>query len=437
MMLARAWLSLDEFFRRPFLERLVLYLFLSYFCTKVVFELVMGQWHFHTSKQQQYFFFSFIAIDYVVTWKQVYAVRFRATYITLFAVFFLFIALYGVAIGVLVHNRPFEIFNDTVPILIMSLNLLRLQSERAAWNESGLYRLARETSVLSMAMCLFGAAAVLIGRPSTYALNGIPMAIYAALILSFFLSNRPLPAWIVTSFVVVFLFTLQDLNRTNMLFIATAVAVLLARTFLRTPPKALLAIVLLASIGGGVLFALPSDSKTYNRLHAIVSADESSPKTSVGERETEYASIKQRLANQGLTIDTLGMGHGALYEMRAANSYKKDYGHAHFSWALFKLRYGNLGYGLCVLLGAILLVNAALHVTQHEPLQSFAFLLSMVSFIYLFTFVNFIFLLSGLAFLSTRPRTVHVVRMPSAPYQTQPGHWRAAPYQLTEREKTL
>lgn len=382
----------------------MLYLFIAHLTIKVVFELGLGYWHYHLARQEQVIFFSLIVVDYLVSWRQFYRIRFTTNHASLFALFFLFVSAYGLAIGIINGNRWFEILNDTAPLLVMSLNIFRLNSEFDRLSESILRRLVRDISALSVLACAVGALAVSLGKPATYALGAIPLAVYTAAYFAFLLSGRSLTMGINVAFFLVLLFSAQDVNRTTLMLYAVIGVLLSIHVFLKAPPKAVLLVLSFIASATAAWTFLPSDSKTAKRIDAMFEFDISSRKTSVGEREVEFKSIQSRLEREGTTVDVFGLGHGALYEMRGAHKYKRDYGHAHFSWALFKLRYGDLGYVLVVVVACVLLANIALHAVRGRVIDRFIVLLSTVSFLYLFTYVNFIFLLSGLAFLAGHRR---------------------------------
>lgn len=394
--------NLFPFYRRTFLERLVLYLFLSYLIVAVVFQLILGYWHFHTSREQQFVFFSLVALDYILTWRAVYAIRIDPSPTSLFAILLLFIALYGLAVGAVNGNRWPEIANDTIPIVILVLNVFRLQSEAQRVTDAALHRLLRNITLLALLICGTGLVAVLLGRPATYALSAIPIAVLATLVFSCLMTRQRIAPWITVSFAIVLLFSASDLNRTNLLFFLVAGALIMAVRFLRDPPSSVLPLIAIIMALTGAWSLLPEDSKTRARLEHVTSLEAPTRKTAVGERSVEFRSIVKLLERSGQSVDTLGLGHGALYEMRGANRYKKDYGHAHFSWALFKLRYGDVGYLLTFMLGGLLLINVAMHAFSRRLLDNFIMLLSLVSFIYMFTYVNFIFLLSGLSLYAHR-----------------------------------
>jgi hypothetical protein len=415
------------FFDRTFFERLFIYLFLSHLLTKLVFELGLGYWHFQTGKQQQLIFYGLIVLDYVITWRRFISIKFDANHITLFAVFCAFIGLNGAAIGFLNSNPLFETLNDTAPLMVMSLNILRIQSERSQLTDETLSRLLQEITVLAVASCVTGLLATALGKLSTPALDAVALAAYGALFVALTIRTKGVSRATNIGFLIILALTIASLNRSSLVFFSIAGLLLLGRMFLKSPPASLAALVLIAIVSAATWTALPDEAGIKTRLYAMTNldADAASRRTSVGERETEFKSIRQRLALAGHTIDLLGLGHGALYEMHFAHHYKKAYGHAHFSWALFKLRYGSFGYVLAAALAGMLLYNALIHVPSRDALSLYIVLISLSCLIYMFTYVNFIFLLSGLAFVSKhkarRQGSAHRSRYPDLHLQSRYG----------------
>ena len=120
--------KLLEFFNTNLFERIIIYLFISILLSKLVFELILGQWHFAQSQNQQWIFFSLLAFDYLISFKKVINIRVTANPVSALALLFLIMVTQGLFVGIIHHNAPFKIFNDTVPLLIIALNILRMQS---------------------------------------------------------------------------------------------------------------------------------------------------------------------------------------------------------------------------------------------------------------------------------------------------------------------
>lgn len=399
--------SLSRFYERSFFERLVLYIFASHLVVKVVFEFGMGAWHFHLSREQQYVFYSLLLADYAITWRRFATLSISSNHLAYVAIFFLILTVYGVVTGIVNANDTFAIFNDTVPLVVIALNILRIQAERERIEAETVYRLMRDTAILGVAICLVGFVSLSIGNPSRASLNAMPLAVFIALYSALLISGQRLSPWFSAAFIVVLGFSMGDLNRSTMLLLVAVLGSWLIVQFCRYPRKALVSLFALLVVASVAWLVVLPDTKAGNRIQALGSFMEqaASRKTAVGERVVEYQSILQRLARDGRTVEIFGLGHGALYDMRGANRYKTDYGHAHFSWALFKLRYGDLGYVFTAVLAVFVLANFFFHLGSLDPVSLFVSVISASAFIYMFTYVTFIFLLAGVSFLARAPQT--------------------------------
>ena len=93
------------------------------------------------------------------------------------------------------------------------------------------------------------------------------------------------------------------------------------------------------------------------------------------------------------------MGFGGLYEFQSTHAYIRNYGHAHYSWAWFKLRFGYIGYFYLAILASMLLYNVIRGLQSRSENGIFVAFLCLQGIIYLGTFVNALFLVSGIHFL--------------------------------------
>lgn len=54
--------------------------------------------------------------------------------------------------------------------------------------------------------------------------------------------------------------------------------------------------------------------------------------------------VQEKLDTLGTEAQWLGLGFGGVYEVQFTHVMLKDYGHAHYSWVWFNLRFGRIGY---------------------------------------------------------------------------------------------
>ena len=74
------------------------------------------------------------------------------------------------------------------------------------------------------------------------------------------------------------------------------------------------------------------------------------------------------------------------------------YGHAHYSWAWFKLRFGQMGYLYLLIFVSVLAYNGFVWGLRFDPVGFFMLCLCLVSLLYCFTYVNAAFLMMGIQF---------------------------------------
>jgi hypothetical protein len=307
--------------------------------------------------------------------------------------------LQGVFVGLHNHNPYFENFNDSVPLLLMAMNSLRIQSPTEMAAPIKFSFLVSFCSWASLAICLIGFAAQSLGLPSTSALSGVAAGFYFALLAASVLTGYKLK-WIYwLCFLIVLVFSASDFNRTTVAFFIISAGFLFLKLSLQKPLRALSGMM----IASFVIFiswnSLTEDSKTKRRINDLWQVSSESRTGSIGERMNEWVSIQAKVAEAGTTARWIGLGHGALYNVQYTHTVIKDYGFAHFAWALFYLRYGLSGYLFLTFFALILVWQTCKYWSYKNPVSMTVALLSMVSVLYLATYVNFVILCLGLQFL--------------------------------------
>lgn len=391
--------TLDYFFRRSFFERVIIYCFLSELIVKIVFELAMGRWWFGLSPIKQIILYALFAMDYAVNFRKIMAMRFWGNPVFYFMLVVLVMVIQGTFVGLYNHNAPFEIFNDSVPLLLMAVNSLRMQSPVEPHDRIDFSFLIRFCGYTSFLICSLGFLAKSIGLPSTAAIAGVIAGVYFALLVAALLTGFKVRIvdWI--CFFIVAGFSADDFNRTTLAFFLFSGAVLFLKYSVMNPLRAMMLAIIMVLLGFALWNFLPDDSKTKQRFTDLAQVSSQSRTGSVGERMSEWISIQQKVAQSGTTARWIGLGHGALYDVRYTFTVIKDYGFAHFAWALFYFRYGLSGYFYLGLLTAILLWQGFRSWSFKSPVSMTVSLLSLMSILYLATYVNFVILCMGLQFL--------------------------------------
>lgn len=391
--------SLAAFYERNLFERIIIYIFLSSFIVKIYFEFLLGEWSYLQSQNKQWIFFGLLALDYLVSVRKVIAIRVTLNMMSMFAfVLFIMIA-HGLFVGILNSNPIFVIFNDTVPLIMIALNILRFQS----YSENphiDFLSLLKICTWLSIGTTFFGLAAELIGQPSSPSVGNV--TIYLCLLIAALYCLRPFPKWIGFSAILMLALLAAEMNRTNLLFFLAAIFAYVCSTIIKRPASGLVytlfAILLLTS----VWISLPEDSGTYQRIVGISAIDLDRRTGSVGERQAEMEAVQAKLDRLGPSGIWLGLGFGGLYEVQYSHQYLTDYGHAHYSWVWYNLRFGRIGYIYLVVMLVALTFNAFNHLTSKKPEHLLTGLLCLSSLIFCVTYVNSIFLMSGITFLHRR-----------------------------------
>jgi hypothetical protein len=391
--------KLDGLFRRSFFERIIIYCFLSELIVKIVFELVLGQWWFGLSPVKQIILYAMFAVDYAVNFRKIMALRFWGNPVFYFMLIVFVMVAQGTFVGIYNHNAPFEIFNDSVPLLLMAMNGLRIQSPTELRSTIDFSFLLKFCSLMSLSICCLGFVAKSMGLPSTAAISGVISGIYYALLIAALLTGYRIKFFYWICFFIVAGFSADDFNRTTLAFFMFSGLVLFLKYSVFSPLRAVSLIIIMSLLGAALWNFLPEDSKTKQRFTDLAQVSTESRTGSVGERMSEWVSIQEKVAQSGTTARWIGLGHGALYDVRYTFYVVRDYGFAHFAWALFYFRYGLSGYIYLGLLTIILIWQTLRYWSFSSPLQMTISLLSLMSILYLATYINFVILCMGLQFL--------------------------------------
>jgi hypothetical protein len=391
--------KLDGLFRRPFFERVIIYCFLSELIVKIIFELGLGQWWFGLSPVKQIVLYAIFAIDYAVNFRKIVAIRFWGNPIFYFMLIVFIMVAQGTFVGIYNHNVPFEIFNDSVPLLLLAMNSLRMQSPAELQSPIDFPFLLRFCSFMSLSICCLGFLAKSMGLPSTAAISGVISGVYYALFVAALLTGYKLRLLYWVCFFTVAAFSADDFNRTTLAFFMFAGLVLFLKYSVFSPVRAMLLIIIMTLLGFALWNFLPDDSKTKQRFTDLAQLSSQSRTGSVGERMSEWVSIQAKVEQSGTTARWIGLGHGALYDVRYTFHVIRDYGFAHFAWALFYFRYGLSGYCYLALLTIMLIWQTLRCWSFNSSSKMTISLLSLMSILYLATYVNFVILCMGLQFL--------------------------------------
>ena len=387
--------AVRAFYERNLFERIIIYVFLSAFLVKVIFELILGEWSFVQSQNKQWFFYGFLALDYLISARKVVNIRVSFNMMFLYAFVFLIMVFHGIFVGVINHNPKFEILNDTIPLLMIALNILRFQSIEE-YKKVDFRFLLSACTLLSLGTTIIGFLGQVIGNPTQPSIGNI--TIFLPVLVTALFMLRPFPKWVAVSSVIMIVMSMSDFNRTSLAFLGASVGVFTLITLIKKPVFGIAACMFLIMVLSLGWATLPEDSKTYQRIVGITQIDFTERTGSVGERQAEMDAVQAKLDVMGTSAQWLGMGFGGLYEVHFTHTYMKDYGHAHYSWVWFNLRFGKVGYIYLVILLSALSLNVVWGFRKENTQGTLIALLCLQSLLYCVTYVNAVWLMSGLQF---------------------------------------
>lgn len=389
--------AIRSFYDRSIFDRIIIYLFLSEFLVKVIFELILGQWSFVQSQNKQWFFYSFIALDYLVSMRKIIAIRFPLNLSTVFALLLIIMCGQALIVGILHNNKPFTIFNDAVPLLVMSFNILRMQSVSETRTEPDLDFILRSCLLLAAGCSFAGLLGESMGLMTQPSIG--QHVVFLPLIAAAIFKKTSLSRWMLVLAVTLLALSIEDLNRSSLAFMAiTAIAYSFAQ-IIKSPAKGTMTIALTALLLVGATLYVPENAKTYKRVVGLSEVDLSKRTGSIGERQAEQDAVTEKLDRLGIESEFLGLGLGGVYAVKATHTFVSEYGHAHYGWVWFNLRFGMVGYLYLFVMVSILTLIGLRSFFLNSANGYFVGFLCLISIIYVFTYVNAIFLLCGVTFM--------------------------------------
>jgi hypothetical protein len=374
----------------------MVYVLLSELMAKIYVELIMGQLLFYNPQTKQWIFYALLGMDYLFTLPRFLRLRVTLNPMSAFAFMIFLMIAHGVVVGIVNHNPWFPLINDTIPLLMIALNILRMQSFSEP-THIDFPSLFRTISALTLLSTLLSFGMLKIGMIAHATL--IPNSLYLAIFFAALYTYRKMPLWQTLAFLVILGIGGAEANRTTMMFLALCTGGYVLISTIRRP---LLGIMLMAGVvvaAATVWIILPEDSGAKRRIIALQNLDLDSREGSVGERQQEWDSISKHLALMGESSELTGFGMGGTFTMKFTHEVKENYGHAHYSWAWFKMRFGEIGFGYLALLVGALVINLFYGVRRWTSTSMFIAFICLFGLLYLGTYINAVWLLSGIQFL--------------------------------------
>lgn len=384
-----------DFFDRNLFERVIIYIFLSDLLVQLIFEVGLGQNALNQGQNKQWAFYLMLALDYFVSVKKVSNIRFTVNVTSCMAFVFFIMVAHGLFMGLILGNRIFTVVNDTVPLLMIGMNILRFQSQEEYKPIDMKFLLyACGTMVVFSGVAGFIAGHILHRSGAGVMQLKIFLPLFCATLFAF----KKFPWWIAVAVTILLVLSIDDINRTIMAFLAIVLTAYLLFNVVKYPVRGLIISIILVLGLAVAITIVPEGSKTYNRVVGLADVDLSESKGSIGERQEEWRAINKKYKQVGSTVEFFGLGFGGVYEVARTHFYLKDYGHAHYSWAWFKLRFGQMGYLYLFIFLSVLVYNGFVWGVRLDSIGLFMLFLCLTSVLYSVTYVNAAFLMMGIQF---------------------------------------
>ena len=310
--------AVHDFYERNLFERIIIYVLMSELLVQIIFEIGMGQWSFVQGQNRQWAFYLMLALDYLVSVKKVSNIRFTINVTSCMAFVFFIMVAHGVFIGFVMGNKPFTIINDTIPLLMIGMNILRFQSE-AEYKPIDMRFLITACAAIVLTCGFLGYTfKSLMHRSNPYVAGA---EIYFPLFFATLFTFKRFPKWIIAMTVCMVVITVDDINRTTMAFFAIVLMAYLLVNAVKFPVRGLVVSIILM-LGLAIAVNLVSEeSKTYRRIVGLTEVDLSDSKGSIGERQEEWRAINRKYDKLGSTVEFFGLGFGGVYEVARTHTY--------------------------------------------------------------------------------------------------------------------
>ncbi len=385
-------------------ERIVLYVVASMLIIKIFLELILGTWFYVIEPPRQYFFFTFLFIEYVILmFNQRRDLKIRGFALLVIALTSIMI-IQGVVVGFYNNNDLFDIFNDTVPMLCIPLTVILFENDVSRKRRGSMRTFAWIVGLAAMAIFVIGCLALALHRPSIASIGGGPTqgVVFCTLLAAIAsgLDRRLAPL-----FVLIIMISIPNMNRTTLLFSVMIGMGFGLSMFIRSPVKLFGVLALVVFAGWITIANLPPNSRLVQRLQATENYNPAQRTGAIGERQAEADAVNYKLKSLGHLDQIFGMGHGALYSFQSTQKYVQNSGHAHYGWALFNLRYGEVGYFYLFCFVCLLFYSFVRNVSIGGMEGYFHGSLALLGLLFVPTWFTFNLMIAGIQLLIARPNT--------------------------------
>lgn len=383
----------------PFSERLIYYLLAPDLFSRVVLEAGLGMYWYTNVQPKLWVFYGFMAIEYAFFFLRLGRVRIarNASLMSIYLAFILVI--HGAAMGVFWGNSTSKVLTDTIVIFVFAFNMVILNTEDA-FVGFDFQRVHFFMKIYAMTMVVVGAIAVSIGKPSIVNLGGAGGGPLCLTILILGLAQRRRVTLGSLGFVLfIVLMIAPNLTRTIMAVFALMVAFYVGPKIIRSATVLYVVTAFLVATPFILPMIVPEDSPIMRRIEGLTEDRGADDGGSLGERAEEFRAVNEKLHELGPQAEWFGYGAGGVYQPVMTNGViPEGYSHAHYGWALFKLRYGYTGYFYLAAFGVLLASNCLWLIRRKDPTGKMVFLLGIWGLFFIFTYFSFNFLIAGLQF---------------------------------------
>ena len=389
----------------PLFERLIYYMLIPELFSKVIVETALGISGRAVVQPKLYVFYGLVLIEYAISSLSLGRKSFRVNMSNWAFMLFVIMIFHGLIVAFCWHNKPSKVFTDTVPVLVAALNIAFLNTSGAFENFS-FKRLQKVVWIFAVVMVSVGILAVIVHRGQEITFGGSGSEpICMSIMLASMATKSKFTVWDLALLTFVIAPTVPFINRTTLAVFLIVFTFLVIPRLIRDPKQLYFSIFLLIAAGAAAYVFVPSDSKVVTRITGLADKASSSGNETGGslyERQAEWEAINEKLAHLGLAAQLFGYGPGGVYIVQFTGGLIPDnYSHAHFSWALFKLRYGYIGFVYLGCYAILVLLNILSHFRRRDSLSRLILVIDIWCIVYLFTYAFFNFLVSGLQFADT------------------------------------
>jgi hypothetical protein len=392
----------------PLFERIIYYHLVPELFTRIVLELGLGLYWYILTQPKLWVFNGLMIIEYAIQTRSLVRSRFVVGPNLMVAGLLLVMLIHGLVIGFVWGNKVPKILTDTIPIMVVMLNVLLL-SRVESFDGFSMDRVVRVIWIYGLTMIITGAVAVGIGRPSVISVGGaVGTPLCLTLLIVAMLQQPRIKLEHVLMLGVIVVPTLGGSTRTTALVFILIWMIFIMPKILRSGwATYTTAIIILL---GGLMFPVlvPEDSPLMRRIQQTIEFASSEEEAKVGEgalgeRAAEVVAIEAELDRRGPMAHAVGLGAGGIYPVEFTGGRPiENYSHAHYSWALFKLRFGYIGYFYLAIYWVLLLVNFWRNWRSSLPESRIIVFLNIWAFVFMFTYFYFNLLIAGLQFSESR-----------------------------------